>query len=143
MSKYKFDLTTKAKTTVEWILERYHEDKRELEIYKRDEMPAITQGYSQTSGVSSSNISNPTANVAIRIATSPYILWTERNTSAIDRVLDKLSDTDKNLIDLVYWKKSHNVIGAGKKVGLSPSKAYVHINNILGMLALEIGVVNM
>lgn len=142
MSKYKFDLTSEVKATVEWILGRYHEDKRQLEIYKNDMMPSVTAGYSLTSGVSGGGVSNPTESIGMKMATSPYIHWTERNCSAIERVLDGLSEIDRNLIDLVYWKKSYNIMGAGFRVGLSASKAYAHINNILGLVAMEIGVVN-
>lgn len=142
MSKYRFDLTKEVKDTVEWILGRYHEDKRQLEIYKNDMMPSVTQGYSHATGVSGGGVSNPTESIGMKMVTSPYILWTERNCSAIDRVLDRLSETDKQLINLVYWEKTYNVIGAGKKVGLEKTDAYKHINNILGLLALEIGIVN-
>jgi len=142
LSKYKFDLSIQAKDTVEWLLERYHEDKRQLEQYKTDMIPSPTASYSQTGGTSGGDVSNPTESIAIRIVTSPYILWTERNCKAIERVLNQLSDTDKQLIDLVYWKKTYNVIGAGKKIGLEKSDAYAHINNVLGLMALEIGIVN-
>ena len=142
MSKYKFDLSPETKNTVEWMLGRYHEDNRQLEEYKKDMIPSATASYSLSAGCSSGGTSNPTEDVGIKMVTSPYILWTERNCSAIGRVLDKLDKTDNDLIDLVYWKKSYNIVGAGLKVGLAKSDAYTHVNNILGLMALEIGIVS-
>ncbi len=142
MSKYKFDLALEVKTTVEWTLGRYHEDKRELERYKNDLIPSATAGYSLSGGVSKGSTSNPTESVGIRMASSPYILWTERNCTAIERVLGMLDDTDKRLIELVYWKKAYTIIGAGAKVGLKEHATYTRINNILGLIALEMGLVN-
>ena len=142
MSKYKFDLAPAVKTTVEWVLGRYHEDKRELERYKTDLIPSATASYSVSSGTSKGGTSNPTESVGIRMVTSPYIFWTERNCTAVERVLSMLDDTDKELIDLVYWKRTYGIVGAGAKVGLGKTDAYKHINNILGLLALEMGIVN-
>jgi len=142
MSKYKFDLSPEVKVTVEWTLGRYHEDKRELERYKNDLIPSATAGYSLSGGTSKGGTSNPTENIGIKLATSPYILWTERNCAAVERVLGMLDDSDKRLIDLVYWKRAYGIVGAGTKVGLAKTDAYKHINNILGLLALEMGCVN-
>lgn len=46
LSKYKFSLNPKTKSYVEWILQHYREDKRQLEEYKQNLMPATTQNYS-------------------------------------------------------------------------------------------------
>lgn len=142
MSKYKFTLAQKVKDWVAWQLEHYHEDKKQLEQYKNDMIPSPIASYSLAGGCGSGSVSQPTENLAIKMATSAYIIEIERNIATIDRVLSVLSETDKQLIDLVYWKRTYTIAGAGMKVGLSTSKAYQHINNILGLIALERGYVN-
>lgn len=139
--RYKFALNPKAKSYVEWTLEHYHEYKRQMEEYKRDMLPAITQSYSLAGGVKAGR-SNPTEQAAIKFATNPYIITTERNIQAIEVVLRGLEKTDIDLIDLVYWRRSYNIIGAGQRVGLEKSAAYERINNIFCRIALEMGVVN-
>lgn len=142
MSKYRFDLAPKVKGIVEWHLEHYHEDKAQLESLKNEMVPSPTQDYSLTAGVSGGRQGSPTENAGIKIATNSYILATERNIKAIDRALDRLDKVDKQLIDLVYWKKAYTIVGAGMKVGLAKSDAYKHVNYILGLVALEMGLVN-
>ncbi|WP_312611452.1 hypothetical protein [Oscillibacter sp.] len=143
MSKYKFSLTPKIKGIVEWQLQHYNDDKRQIEQLKNDMVPSPTAGYSLTGGVSGGGTSRTTENVAVRISTNPYIMQTERSCKAIERVLSRCNETDSKLVDLVYWRQSYTVEGAGMKIGLSKSAAYQRINSILGAIALEIGYVNM
>jgi len=143
VSKYKFSLTPKIKGIVEWQLQHYNDDKRQIEQLKNDMVPSPTAGYSLTGGVSGGGTSRTTENVAVRISTNPYIMQTERSCKAIERVLSRCNETDSKLVDLVYWRQSYTVEGAGMKIGLSKSAAYQRINSILGAIALEIGYVNM
>jgi len=142
MSKYKFDLVPEVKNIIEWQLEHYHEYKKQLEQYKNDMIPSPTASYSLAGGTSGGSTSNPTENIGLRMATNQYILFTEQSIRAITRTLERLDKTDLDLIDLVYWKRGYNISGAGLKVGLSVSKSYQHINTILGLIALEMGYVN-
>ena len=142
MSKYKFSLTPKIKGIVEWQLQHYNDDKRQIEQLKNDMIPSPTAGYSLAGGVSGGGTSRTTENVAVRIATNPYIMQTERSCKAIERVLSRCNETDSKLVDLVYWRQSYTVEGAGMKIGLSKSSAYRHVNDILTSIALEIGYVN-
>lgn len=143
MSKYTFSLSQHVKDWVEWRLIHYHEDKRQFEEYRNDMIPNATPSYSLTGGVQGGYISKPTENSAMRMVTSQYLLIIEQTVSAIDRVLNCCDKTDIDLIDLVYWKRSHTVPGAGMIVSLSRSEAYYRINNILCLLALEMGYVNL
>lgn len=142
MSKYKFVLAPKVRGFVEWQLERYHEDKKQLEQFKNDLIPSATASYSLAGGVSNGSVSNPTESIGIKMVTSPYILSTERSCLAIERVLDGLNETDKKLIDLVYWKRAYTITGAAIKLHMGERTGYNHINNILGLIALEMGLVN-
>lgn len=142
VSKYKFSLNPRIKGIVEWQLEHYAEDKRQLEEMKRDMIPSPTASYSLTGGVSGGDTNRTTESIAVRISTNPYIMQTERSCTAIERALSRCNETDAKLVDLVYWKQSYTVEGAGMKIGLSKSAAYQRINSILGSIALEIGYVN-
>lgn len=143
MSKYKFSLSAPVKSYVEWQLEHYHEDKRQLEQYRLDLMPASTANYNFNGGGRSSEPGNPTERAAIRMLTNPYILNTERSIKAIEAVLERCDEADKKLIELVYWKKSHTVYGAVMRVNYSTKTGYRHLNDILCSIALELGLVNL
>lgn len=140
--RYKYSLNPKIKGYVEWQLEHYAEDKKQLEQYKQSMIPSITPGYSLTGGTQSGGTSNPTEAAGLRMATNPYIISTERSIKAIDTVLEKCDATDLKLINLVYWTQSFTVIGAGERVGLKQNGAYKRINKILTRIALEMGLIN-
>lgn len=142
MSKYKFSLSAPVKSYVEWQLEHYHEDKRQLEQYRLDLMPTATANYNFNGGGRASEPGNPTERAALKMATNPYILATERSIRAIDAVLERCDETEKKLVELVYWRKSHTVFGAAMKVNYSTKTAYRHINSILCSIALELGLVS-
>lgn len=142
MSKYKFVLAPKVRGFVEWQLERYNEDKKQLEQYKNDMIPSVTASYSPTGGIGGGGTSNPTESIGLKISTNPYILSTERSCRAIERALSHCDDVDMRLIDLIYWKQSYTVAGAGEKVGLTRSPTFARVNKILCRIALEMGLVN-
>ena len=141
MGRYKFSLSARIKGMVEWQLEHYHEDKRQLEQYKADLIPSPVQKYSKTAGCSH-GISRSTEDISERIITNAYVLQTERSCRAIETVLERLDRTDSQLVDLVYWKQSYSAEGAGMKLNLSRTATYNHINNILCTIALEMGYVS-
>ena len=140
MSRRKYALHPRIRGYVEWQLEHYHEDKRQLAEYKAAMMPSVTPNYSLAPG--GSGISNPTEQAAIRLTTSTYILSLERGISAVDRVLSQLDDNDKALINLIYWQRSYTVVGAAAKIGWSSAQAYRRLNKILCLVALEEGLIN-
>jgi RinA family phage transcriptional activator len=141
LSRYKFSLNPKTKDYVEWTLQHYRDDKRQLEAYKQDLMPATTQNYS-ADVVQSSNISNTTELIGIKLVTNQYIITTERNITAVERVLERCDNEDKQLIDLVYWRQLYTAEGAAMKLNMSRRTAYRKINNILCWIALEMGLAN-
>jgi len=138
----RFSLNPKIKGYIEWQLEHYHEDKKQLEQYKQDLIPSTTSNYSLTAGCSSGTTSNPTEKTAIKLLTNTYILSTEKTIKIIDKVLNNCDETDKQLIDLVYWRRSYTVMGAGIKTHLSQRAAYKRINKVLAKIALEMGIIN-
>ena len=137
--RYKFSLPQQIKSTVEWQLSSYREDKRQLERAKNDMMPSVVQGYSLTAGVDGGGAKRTTEEVATKIISAPYIRRLEIAIDAIERAFRCFDDTDMKLIDLIYWRRGNTVEGAGMKVGLQKSATYQHINKILGTIALEMG----
>ena len=138
---HKYVLPQKIKGHVEWAIEHYHEDKRQLQAWIDEEIPSCVPQYGTTPV--KSGISDSTANAAIKLATNPYIKALEQTIRAIDYALSKCDDKDKRLIDLVYWRKSHTVKGAAIKISLSKSGAYNRINRILNLIAYELGYINL
>ena len=141
MSKCSFSLNPKIKGYIEWQIEHYHEDKRQIEEYKKDLMPSATASYSLTAGCSKGEVGNSTEKTAIKIMSNTYILSTERSIKAIDSVLCQCDDADKLLIDLVYWRRTYTVEGAGVCIGLSRRAAYYRINKLLCAVAAEMGLI--
>ena len=132
-------LPFKIRGMIEWHLQHYHEYKRQLEQAKKDLMPSYTAKYDKDPV--KCGPSDTTADTAINLMSSPYILSLERSIKAIDFVLENCDETDLKLIELIYWKRSHTVAGAAAKVNLSRTPVYYRINKILRAIAVEIGLV--
>lgn len=138
--KYKSTLSPPLKNFIEWKLEHYQEDKRMVEEYKRDLIPSPTPAYSESIGAHDAQRS--TENVALKIITNSYILQLTKSCDAIEHVLSKLDDADFKLIDIVYWRRSYNIVGAAQIVNMSLATAYRHIDAILSAIAAEMGLVS-
>lgn len=140
--RYKFSLPPEIKATVEWQLRYYREDKRQLNEIKRDMIPSGVQGYSLTAGVDGGEATRTTEDIAMKMVSAPYIRRLEITIDAIDRALERMDETDKKLIELVYWRKEYTPEGAGLIVGISRSAVYLRLNKILGLIAFELGYVS-
>lgn len=139
-TRYKFDLSPSIKATVEWQLQYYREDLRQLEEVKRDLIPSPVPSYSQTTGAAG-EAKRMTEDIAMRMISSPYIRRLEISCEAISRVLSNLDEIDLKLIELVYWRREYTVEGAAMKIHLSKTAAYQRINKILGAIAYSLGYV--
>ena len=140
MSKYNFCLPHKVKKYIEYELEHFYENKKNLR--EIEESMISLNSPSLTFNGNGGEISKPTEKNAIKIASSLYIKKTDETIHKIEKVINGLDDLDKNLINLVYFRKTHTVTGAGMKVHLDKSAAYNHINKILGLIAIEMGLIN-
>ena len=140
--RYKFNLERKIKATVEWQLENYREDKRQLEKIKRDLIPSTVQKYSLTAGVDGGEAKRTTEEIAVKVISSAYIMRLETNVEAIERAMKRFDGIDMKLIDLIYWKKEYTAEGAGMVIGITKSSVYQRLNKILGCVAFELGYVS-
>lgn len=141
MQKYKYTLSPRIKEMVEWQLEHYHEDRRQLEKSKADLIPSPVAKLSAEGGGSSAT-NRGTENVVMDIITNQHIKHLENSCNAIHRVVEGLAPEDIKLVELVYWRREYTVEGAGQIVGLSKSSAYRHVNDILTDIAQELGYVS-
>lgn len=139
--RYKYKLPTHVKETVEWHLEHYKEDKRQLELIKKEMLPSNTPNYGACGG-GGSGVSNPTECAFFKIESNLYLANLERVCNAIDRALKKFDEIDMRLIKIIYWQRSHNALGAGVEIGLEKTSVYDRLNRILGVTALEIGLID-
>ena len=126
--RYKFSLKPEIKSTVEWELSSYRDDKRQLE--KVNLIPSPVQGYSLTAGVDGGEAKRTTEEVTMRVISAPYIRRLEISVEAIERALTRFDDIDMKLIDLIYWRREYTPEGAGVIVGMSTATVYRRINNI-------------
>lgn len=140
--RYKFNLERKIKSAVEWQLENYREDKRQLEKVKRDLIPSAVQGYSLTAGVDGGEAKRTTEEIAVKIVSAPYIMRLEINVDAIERAMMRFDSIDMKLIELIYWKHEYTPEGAGMVIGIAKSSVYQRLNKILGCVAFELGYVS-
>lgn len=141
MGKYEASLEKRLKEFIEWELEHYPENKRQLEEYKRDMIPSATPAYSLAAGGHSGE-SRPTENISLKILSDQYVMHTARTVEAIERVLSRINKEDYKLINLVYWKGSHSISGAALDSHMSKSAAYRRLNAIITALAKEMGYVS-
>lgn len=137
--RYKFSLKPEIKSTVEWELSSYRDDKRQLEKVKRDLIPSPVQGYSLTAGVDGGEAKRTTEEVTMRVISAPYIRRLEISVEAIERALTRFDDIDMKLIDLIYWRREYTPEGAGVIVGMSTATVYRRINKIICVVAFELG----
>ena len=139
----KYTLTPKIRGFVEWQLEHYLEDRRNMENFRDSLIPSGTAQYGGIGGGHGSGVSNPTERAGIKLATNPYILHMERSCKAIENALKHCDSVDMRLIDLIYWKRSHTVTGAGIEIGLTKTPAYYRVNKILCRIAKEMGFIGL
>jgi len=118
---------------VEYQLEHYKQHKRQLAEYRSSLMPSGTTDYPH------SEESRLTEAIGLKLASDEYILEQLRTSEAIERVISRLTKEDRHLLELIYWKKSHTITGAGMTVNMSKTTAYRHVRAILTEVACELG----
>ena len=111
---------------VEYQLENYHRS-TEIEEQRRH-LIALTKA-----------TPNPVDAAALAIVNDTFLSYTDISRRTIAYVLNCLDPIDTQLINLLYFKRSHTVTGAGMEVGLSKTQAYRHRNAIIYRLAVELG----
>ena len=130
-----------VKRHVEGELRFYHENKRQMEAYRNELASLGATDYAKPS-VQSNKISDSTACIGINLASSPYLLQTEKTIRAIDKAISTCAKTDLKLLDLIYFKGTHTPEGAGMVVGYRKTQVYERVNRILS-IANDLGYIRL
>lgn len=133
-------LDTRVKGFVEYQLENYERRKKALTEYRASLSPSMIRSYSGA-GSGRNRKSRPTEALGMKLAEDNYIVEQLRILEGIDRVLSRLAREDRQLVELVYFRKTHNITGAAMAVYMGKTMAYEHIGLILWALARELRLV--
>ncbi|MBQ0167477.1 MAG: hypothetical protein KBT02_10270 [Treponema sp.] len=125
---------------VRFRLEHYHSYKQQLNSFFNDLLPSNTAQLSHERKAHNGE-NRAVENNAITIAESAYILEIEKSVNAIEYVVSRLTEEDRKLVEMVYWRATHSLTGAGVILNMSQRTAYRHADAILTALAIEMGLV--
>ena len=128
---------SRVRSYVKMQLESYQENRKNLQAYRAALMPSSTPSYGSTGG--GSGESRPTEALGIKLAADPYIAEQLRVLEIIEKVLRRHCRADQRLIELVYFKGTHTVTGAGMVVHMSRDTAYRHVNSVIDEIARGLG----
>lgn len=70
---------------------------------------------------------------------SLYMRRMEQTVGAIEKVLQHIDPLQAKMVDLVYWKKTHNAAGAGLQLGASERTVYRWIDQIVYDVGRKLG----
>lgn len=141
MAKYKFTIDIVVRNFIEEQIEYYHENKRYIDEIKAEAMPSSIPKYGpQTGGFDPEQ--RPTEDIVIK-RNPAYIIELERRVTAIGSVLEKLDDTDKELIRLKYWTAGLTPEGIAIKLNMGRTTVYERLNNILVEIGRRLGYINL
>ncbi|MBC1420102.1 DUF722 domain-containing protein [Listeria fleischmannii] len=129
--------------SIEDEIRYYHDTKKELEQLRVNVVLGSTfQEYSDenTGGGSAGQISNPTEQRALLLQLDKQIERRQRVILALESVLNKLSDEDKQLIHFRYWDRSKPTwIWIANKLNMSESTAKRKRRDIIYKIAERLG----
>lgn len=141
MAKYRYTIGTRTRDFIEEQIEYYHENKRYIEEIKAEAMPSSVPKYGpQTGGFNPEQ--RPTEDIVIR-RNPAYIIELERSVTVIGSVLDRLNETDRELIRLRYWTSGLTPEGIALKLNMGRTTVYERLNNILVEIGRRLGYINL
>lgn len=141
IARYKFTIDNVVRSFIEEQIEYYHENKRYIEEVKAEAIPSTVPKYGpQTGGFNPEQ--RPTEDIVIR-RNPQYLIETERIVKVIGSVLEKLSETDMELIRLKYWTAGLTPEGIALKLNLGRTTVYERLNNILVEIGRRLGYINL
>lgn len=141
--KYTFDLPTTIRNIAEWQIENYPKDKRQLAEMEKEMIRHPISNYNFYGGGRTATVdSRPTERNAFAILSDQYIQRMATGVNAVETALKGTDKTDKMLITLVYWNRTHSVEGAALECCISKAAAYQRLNKILGLVAVGMGFIN-
>ena len=130
-------INRRIKDYIIYELQMYHENKRQLEEYKRD----ILEGkdYTVSDMPRGSMTSDNTYSKCEKLLSSAYIQNTERMVKTIETVLSSLDKARYTTIDMLYFRKAHTVIGVSLFLPASERTVYRYIDDVVYLIAKDLG----
>lgn len=141
MSKYKFTLAVALRDFIEWQIEYYPDNKRDLALFKDSMIPSQISQYGYKTGSFDSE-KRPTEDITIR-RNPTYIMEQERIINAIESVLSNLNEQDLELIRLRYWDGKLTPDGIALKLNIGRTTLYERLNSILVIIAKRLGYIDL
>ena len=141
MAKYKFTLAVALRDFIEWQIEYYPDNKRELAVFKDSMIPSQITQYGQKTGSFDSE-KRPTEEITIR-RNPAYIMEQERIVKAMESVLDSLNEQDLELVRLRSWDGKLTPEGIAMKLNIGRTTLYERLNNILVIIAKRLGYIDL
>ena len=141
MAKYKFTLAVALRDFIEWQIEYYPDNKRQLAVFKDSMIPSQISQYGHKTGTFDSE-KRPTEDITIR-RNPTYIMEQERIVNAIESVLNNLNEQDLELIRLRYWDGKLTPEGIALKLNIGRTTLYERLNNILVIIAKRLGYIDL
>ena len=142
MAKYKFTLAVALRDFIEWQIEYYPDNKRELAVFKDSMIPSQISQYGLKEGSSFDSEKRPTEEITIR-RNPAYIMEQERIVNAIESVLNNLTEQDLELVRLRYWDGKLTPDGIAMKLNIGRTTLYERLNNILVIIAKRLGYIDL
>ena len=142
MAKYGKTLETPLREFIEWRIEYYHENKRQLAAEKAAMIPSQISQYGYKAGSGFDPEQRPTEDISIRLS-AEYIYQQEKFITVFESVYEKLSNQDKELIRLKYWSGELTPDGIALKLNIDKSTLYYRLNNIIVEIARRLGLVSL
>ena len=142
MAKYNFTLAPALREFIEWQIEYYPDNRQQVLLFKESMIPSQISRYGSHEGGGFDSEKRPTEDITIR-RNPDYIIEQERIVNAIDSVLTKLSEQDKELIRLRYWDGKLTPEGIAMKLNIGRTTLYERLNNILVIIAKRLGYIDL
>ena len=139
--KYKFTIAVALREFIEWQIEYYPDNKRQLAVFKDSMIPSQISQYGHKTGTFDSE-KRPTEDITIR-RNPTYIMEQERIVNAIESVLNGLNEQDRELIRLRYWDGKLTPEGIAMKLNIGRTTFYERLNNILVIIAKRLGYIDL
>jgi len=127
---------------IEWQIEYYPENKRQLALIKDSMVPSQISQYGYKAGSSFDSEKRPTEEITIK-RNPEYIVEMERIILAIESVYNRLNDQDKELIRLKYWDGKLTPDGIALALNIDKSTMYYRLNNIIVEVARRLALVDL
>ena len=121
------------------MLSSYPRAQQELRTLVTDLTPSYTASYSPTAAIRGGSTGRGAEDTVIRIESDPYYRELRRRIDAVDKVLAGISDDERTVISLVYWRGQKTLTGATMEIGKSQTACYCFVNGLLYKLAVELG----